>query len=91
MLHDLRKLFASVGENLGLSSAILRRLLNQVAIRSDTLHRHYVHLTVGDVKAPLEGLQNAIFSLTTPHETDMNTKLPTKLPTKAIALPTSGV
>ena len=41
MLHDLRKLVATVGEKLGLGDAILRRILNHTAPKTDVLHRHY--------------------------------------------------
>ena len=40
MLHDLRKLVATVGEKLGLSSAVMRRILNHTAPKIDVLHRH---------------------------------------------------
>jgi hypothetical protein len=48
MLHDLRKMLATVGEKLGVSSAVLRRFLNHTAPKTDVLHRHYVGLDVGD-------------------------------------------
>lgn len=48
MLHDLRKMLATVGEKLGGSSAVLRRILNHTAPKTDVLHRHYVGLGVGD-------------------------------------------
>ena len=57
MLHDLRKLVATVGEKLGLSEAVLRRILNHTAPKSDVLHRHYVSLGAGDVEAALERIQ----------------------------------
>lgn len=56
MLHDLRKLVATVGEKLGLSSAVLRRILNHTAPKTDILHRHYVGLSVGDVFEPMMAL-----------------------------------
>lgn len=40
MLHDLRKLVATVGVKLGLSSAVMRRILNHTAPKIDVLHRH---------------------------------------------------
>lgn len=49
MLHDLRKLVATVGEKLGLSSAVLRRILNHTAPKTDVLHRHYVGLLLSQV------------------------------------------
>ncbi|QDZ29063.1 integrase family protein [Noviherbaspirillum sp. UKPF54] len=57
MLHDLRKLLATIGERLGFSDAILRRILNHKAKRSDTLHRHYVSVSVKDIQKPLEEIQ----------------------------------
>lgn len=60
MLHDLRKLLATVGEQLGYSDAVMRRLLNHKAKRSDTLHRHYVSLSTFDVKEALATIQSKI-------------------------------
>jgi|GEM_PF-673469 len=53
MLHDLRKLLATVGEKLGISPAVMRRILNHKAPKGDVLHRHYVGLGVGDVAEAL--------------------------------------
>ena len=52
MLHDLRKLLATVGERVGVSDAVPRRILNQAQQRSDVLHRHYIQVGVGDVRTP---------------------------------------
>jgi hypothetical protein len=41
MLHDLRKLVATVGERIGVGSSHPRRILNHAPARSDTLYRHY--------------------------------------------------
>jgi len=60
MLHDLRKLLATTGEQLGLSDAVLRRILNHKAKRSDTLHRHYVRLSVIDILVPLMAIQSKL-------------------------------
>ena len=49
MLHDLRKMVATVGQKLGVSDAVLRRILNHTAPRTDVLNRHYVGLTSADV------------------------------------------
>jgi hypothetical protein len=49
MLHDRRKLVATVGEKLGLRNAVLRKILNHTAPKSDVLHRHYVGLNSIDV------------------------------------------
>jgi integrase len=57
MLHDLRKMVATVGEKLGLSDAVMRRILNHTAPKSDVLHRHYVGLRVEDVRSELERIQ----------------------------------
>lgn len=54
MLHDLRKMVATVGQKLGVGDAVLRRILNHIAPKTDVLNRHYVGLTSEDV---LEGLQ----------------------------------
>ncbi len=63
MLHDLRKLVATVGEKLGLSSAVLRRILNHTAPKSDVLHRHYVSLGVNDVAIAMVQIQEALSGL----------------------------
>lgn len=57
MLHDLRKLVATVGEKLGISDAVLRRIPNHTAPRTDVLHRHYVGLSDGDVAVALAKIQ----------------------------------
>lgn len=57
MLHDLRKLVATVGERLGLSSAVMRRILNHTAPKTDVLHRHYVGLGIADVADGLTRIQ----------------------------------
>ncbi|MDO9278261.1 MAG: integrase family protein [Polaromonas sp.] len=59
MLHDLRKLVATVGEKLGLGDAVLRRILNHTAPKSDVLHRHYVRLRAADVAGAMEQVQAA--------------------------------
>ena len=63
MLHDLRKLLATIGEKMGYSDTVLRRILNHRAKRSDTLHRHYVSLTAKDVATSLAAIQDALFEL----------------------------
>lgn len=63
MLHDLRKMLATMGEKLGVSSAVLRRILNHTAPKTDVLHRHYVGLSVGDVLEPMVRIQDALVSL----------------------------
>jgi hypothetical protein len=60
MLHDLRKLVATVGEKLGLSDAVMRRILNHTARKSDVLHRHYVGLRAEDVRRGLVTIQEEI-------------------------------
>jgi|SRR5665647_512281 len=65
MLHDLRKLVATVGETLGLGDTALRRILNHTAPKSDVLHRHYVSLDVVDGGEPLERIQTALLTLLT--------------------------
>jgi hypothetical protein len=63
MLHDLRKLVATEGEKLGLSSEVLRRILNHTAPKSDVLHPHYVSLGVTDVVVPLGRIQETLLGL----------------------------
>ncbi len=40
MLHDLREMPATVGEKLGFGDAVLRRILNRTAPKTDVLHQH---------------------------------------------------
>jgi hypothetical protein len=63
MLHDMRKLVATVGEKLGLGDAVLRRILNHTAPKSDVLHRHYVGLNESDVAGALVQIQEALVGL----------------------------
>ena len=63
MLHDLRKLGATVGEKLGLGDAVLRRILNHTAPKTDVLHRHYVGLNEADVAGALAGVQEALVGM----------------------------
>lgn len=60
MLHDLRKMFATIGEKIGVRESVLRGLLNHVAKKSDTLNRHYVQLTIGDLLTDLVSIQMQI-------------------------------
>jgi integrase len=60
MLHDLRKLVATVGERLGLGDAVLRRILNHTAPKTDVLHRHYVGLVDSDVAEALMAIPEAL-------------------------------
>ena len=69
MLHDLRKMVATVGQKLGLGDAVLRRILNHTAPKTDVLNRHYVGLTGDDVREGLERIQaeiNTLIHKTTP-------------------------
>lgn len=63
MLHDLRKLLATTGEKLGFSAAIMRRILNHTAKRSDTLYRHYISLNEADIHDSLVAIQERLDSL----------------------------
>lgn len=63
MLHDLRKLLATIGEKQGYSDTVLRRILNHRAKRSDTLHRHYVSLSAKDVTIAFTAIQDVLFGL----------------------------
>ena len=64
MLHDLRKMLATMGERLAIGDAALRRILNHTAKRADVLHRHYVDLNANDIRASLEEIQTALIALT---------------------------
>ena len=63
MLHDLRKMLATVGEKLGVGDAVLRRILNHSAAKADVLHRHYISLRVEDISEPLERVQSELVAL----------------------------
>lgn len=63
MLHDLRKLVATVGEKLGLGDAVLRRILNHTAPKTDVLHRHYIGLDEADLTGALVQIQEALLGL----------------------------
>jgi integrase len=63
MVHDLRKMLATVGEKLGLGDAVLRQILNHTAPKTDMLHRHYVGLNESDVKAGLVRIQETLNDL----------------------------
>jgi hypothetical protein len=63
MLHDLRKMFATVGQKLGVSDAVLRRILNHTAPKTDVLNRHYVGLTDKDVMNALVIIQEELSRL----------------------------
>lgn len=63
MLHDLRKLLATTGVKLNFSDAIMRRILNHVAKRSDTLHRHYISLSETDIAISLTAIQERLEEL----------------------------
>lgn len=63
MLHDLRKLVATVGEKLGISTAVMRRILNHTPPKGDVLHRHYVTLGDEDVRNELERIQSVVLEL----------------------------
>lgn len=59
-LHDLRKLLATVGEQLGVGDAALRRILNHTPPKSDVLHRHYVSPNAERVASDLELIQERL-------------------------------
>lgn len=63
MLHDLRKILATVGEQLGHSNAVMRRILNHKAKRADTLHRHYISLSASDISIALKSIQEALIEM----------------------------
>ncbi|MDB5795718.1 MAG: hypothetical protein JWR25_2097 [Noviherbaspirillum sp.] len=63
MLHDLRKMVATIAEKLGVSDAIKRRILNHAAKRNDTLHRHYVSLNEADIHDSMTAIQERLQTL----------------------------
>jgi integrase len=63
MLHDLRKMHATVGERLAVGDAALRRILNHTAPKSDVLHKHYVSLNVADIAEPLRLIQVSLIQM----------------------------
>jgi integrase len=63
MLHDLRKMMATVGQKMGISDAVLRRILNHTAPKTDVLNRHYVGLTSSDVSEGLQRIQKELDGL----------------------------
>lgn len=63
MVHDLRKMLATVGERLLISESILRRILNHTSKRSDTLYRHYVSIELSDIRQPLIDIQSSLLLL----------------------------
>lgn len=52
-----------MGKKLGLGDAVLRRILNHTAPKSDVVHRHYVGLISGDVDEALVQIQEALIGL----------------------------
>lgn len=73
-LHDLRKLLATTGEQLSISDAVLRRILNHTAPKSDVLYRHYVSLDINDIREPLSAIQTELerLMLNTPADKTAN-------------------
>lgn len=63
MLHDLRKMLATTGERLKVGDAVLRRILNHTAPKSDILHKHYVSLTVEDARPALILIQDELAAM----------------------------
>lgn len=63
MLHDLRKMAATVSHKLGLGDAVLRRILNHTVPKTDVLNRHYVGLIGDDARKGLERIQNELDKL----------------------------
>jgi integrase len=63
MLHDLRKMLATVGQKVGIGDAVLRRILNHTPARADVLHRHYVALSAEDLVKPMIEIQQRLVEL----------------------------
>jgi hypothetical protein len=69
MLHDLRKLVATVGENLGQVAAVQHRIQAHCA-ENDVLHRHYVELNACNAAVGLVKIHDALNGLmSTPLQT----------------------
>jgi hypothetical protein len=49
-----------MGEKLEVGDAVLRRILNHTAAKSDVLHRHYVRLDEADVMGAMARIQEAL-------------------------------
>lgn len=62
MLHDLRKLHASIGKAQDIPDSVLRRILNHTPPKSDTLNRHYVAVELTEVSVELVRIQTAVQS-----------------------------
>lgn len=60
MLRALRKMVATVGQKLAISDAVLRRILNHIAPKTDVLNRHHVGLTNRDVETGLMAIQREL-------------------------------
>lgn len=52
-----------MGDKLGLWDAMLRRILNHTAPKSDVLHRHYVGLNEADMARAMVLIQEALTGL----------------------------
>jgi hypothetical protein len=63
VLHDLQKMLATANKKLGVGDAVLRRILNHTAPKTEVLHRHYVGLGVRDVMEPMVRIQMALLGL----------------------------
>lgn len=63
MFHDFRKLVATVGEQLSFGDAVLRRILNHTAPKTDVLHRHYVGFNEGDIASGMTKIQQRLVGL----------------------------
>lgn len=74
MLHDLRKMLATVGERLQVGDAVLRRILNHTAPKSDVLHSTYVSLNVHDIAEPLARIQLALCDMMQVSGSETNAK-----------------
>lgn len=55
-------MLATVGEQLDYSDAVMRRILNHKAKRSDTLHRHYIRLGSTDILDALAAIQQRLLN-----------------------------
>ena len=62
MLHDLRKLHASIGKAHDIPDSVLRRILNHTPAKMDTLNRHYALINFDQVAAGLDCIQKSALS-----------------------------
>jgi len=63
MLHDLRKLHASIAKNIGTDDSFIRRILNHSAPKNDVLNRNYISISYKDLEKHLYLIQLEIHTI----------------------------